>query len=52
MESTVYGHPGEPLDGPPLPGALRKISALNAGLTFEDDGLRATVEMEREVPGR
>ena len=46
MESTVYGHPGEPRDGPALPPALARIVSAAAGLTFEADGLRARVELE------
>jgi hypothetical protein len=45
MESTVYGHPGEPRPGPTLPGALAHIARAAAGLTFEDDGLRARAEL-------
>jgi hypothetical protein len=45
MTSTVYGHPGSPREGPTLPEALGRISGLNAGLTFEHDGLRARVEL-------
>ena len=48
MESTAYGHPGEPKAGP---GVLRPpLSNLvegNFGLTFEDDGLRARVKLLR-----
>jgi hypothetical protein len=45
MESTVYGHPGAPLDGPTLPPGLLRLTSAQAGLTFEDDGLRARVEL-------
>jgi len=48
MESTLYGHPGVPKEGP---GLLRPpLSTLNAGnfgLTFENDGVRARVELVR-----
>lgn len=50
MESTAYGHPGEPKPGPAAPPALRNVSAANFGLTFENDGLRARVELERVGP--
>ncbi len=45
MESTVYGHPGAPKDGPVLPSMLDRITRFNAGLTFTDDGLRAQVQL-------
>ncbi len=48
MESTVYGHPGEPRTGASLPAALRAITRGNFGLTFEENGLRANVELERK----
>ena len=47
MESTVYGHPLQPREGPQLPGELRAWSVGDAGLTFEDDGVRARVEIQR-----
>ena len=48
MESTVYGHPGEPQDGPTWPASLARLSHGNFGLTFEDDGLRARIEVLRK----
>ncbi len=48
MESTVYGHPGEPREGPTLPAPLRTATHLNAGLSFEHGGLRAHVEIGQE----
>lgn len=48
MESTVYGHPGEPKKGPSLPTSLRELAFGNFGITFEENGLRARVELERE----
>lgn len=47
MESTVYGHPGDPKDGPPVPPMLGSIKAGNFGLSFEKQGLRAKVSLER-----
>jgi hypothetical protein len=47
MESTAYGHPGQPKSGPSLPATLRNIASGNFGLTFEDDGLRARAELGR-----
>lgn len=50
MESTVYGHPGEPREGPGLTAALAALAATRFGVTFEDDGLRARAELNREQP--
>jgi hypothetical protein len=50
MESTVYGHPGEPKAGPPGPPFLTTARSANFGMTFENGGLRARLEIEREVP--
>jgi hypothetical protein len=54
MESTVYGHPGEPRGLSPrsgaLPALLDSLSAANFGHTFEADGLRARVELTRRTP--
>ncbi|UCD75442.1 MAG: hypothetical protein JSV91_00700 [Phycisphaerales bacterium] len=47
MESTIYGHPAQPKLGPPLPAALANIISANSGLTFEENGLRAIVELEQ-----
>lgn len=47
MESTVYGHPGQPKDGPTLPSSISELAFGNFGLTFEKNGLRARVELER-----
>jgi len=48
MESTVYGHPGEPKVGPKAPPALEAIERGDFGLTFEEQGLRARVRLERK----
>ncbi len=45
MESSVYGHPGEPKAGPSLPVELRNVTFGNFGLTFEENGLRARVQL-------
>jgi len=45
MESTVYGHPGEPQDGPTWPASLARLYHGNFGLTFEDDGLQARIQI-------
>ncbi len=47
MESTVYGHPGQPKTGPVAPPVLSAFSSGDFGLTFENQGLRARVELER-----
>jgi len=52
MESTLYGHPGEPQPGPTLPSAFRNVQLGNFGLTFEEHGLRARVELELGKPPR
>ncbi|MBL1216477.1 MAG: hypothetical protein D8M59_03180 [Planctomycetes bacterium] len=46
-ESTVYGHPLEPLPGPGLRELLGHIEAGNFGITFEHDGLRGVTEIRR-----
>jgi hypothetical protein len=50
MESTVYGHPGEPKEGPPVAAQLAALRRGDFGLTFENQGLRARVDLEREKP--
>jgi hypothetical protein len=47
MESTVYGHPGEPKRGPEVPPLFDSIEGGNLGLTFENQGLRAKAVLER-----
>ena len=47
MESTVYGHPGQPKAGPPAPPVLSSFTSGDFGLTLENDGLRARVELHR-----
>ena len=50
MESTVYGHPGQPKTGPAAPRELLNFRFANFGLTFEDQGLRARITLDREPP--
>jgi hypothetical protein len=50
MESTVYGHPGEPKVGPTAAPAMSEYSSGNFGLTFENQGLRARVSLEKKSP--
>ncbi|MDY0167233.1 MAG: hypothetical protein RBS80_11865 [Thermoguttaceae bacterium] len=47
MESTVYGHPAEPKEGPAAPPLLGQLRHGNFGLSFEEQGLRARVMLER-----
>jgi hypothetical protein len=49
MESTVYGHPGEPERGEETPAGLEQFDSANFGLTFEQQGLRARMELLREA---
>ncbi len=49
MESTVYGHPGEPREGPAVFGPLARLSGANLGLNFEAQGLSAHAEFTRTV---
>jgi hypothetical protein len=46
MESTVYGHPGQPKRGP-ANVALADVVGGNFGLTFEHHGLRARAVIDR-----
>jgi hypothetical protein len=46
-ESTVYGSPVRPKDGPRVPSALKGLRVGDLGLDFEDDGLRARVDVRR-----
>ena len=48
MESTVYGHPGQPKLGPVAPPVLSTFNHASFGITFQDEGLRARVRLERE----
>jgi hypothetical protein len=48
MASTVYGHPGEPKDGPSAPPVLSSFDEASFGLTFENQGLRARAELTRQ----
>ena len=49
MESSAYGHPGEPVDGPSLPPGLDVVTAADVGLTFEENGLRARARVSRQA---
>ncbi len=47
MESTVYGCPAAPKNGPIAPPLLQAVKRANLGVTFEDQGLRARVKLDR-----
>jgi hypothetical protein len=47
MESTVYGHPGEPKTGPELPSSLDSVQLAKFGMDFEEHGLRSRVQLIR-----
>jgi hypothetical protein len=47
MESAVYGSPAQPKEGPATLNMLHGILRGNFGVTFENDGLRARVELDR-----
>jgi hypothetical protein len=51
MESTVYGHPGQPKKGPSISEALGRFQSANFGLTFEEQGLRGRLELSRKAEG-
>jgi hypothetical protein len=48
MQSTVFGHPGQPRNAAQLPGLYSGFTGFNLGLTFEGDGLRAQGEVTRK----
>jgi hypothetical protein len=49
MESTHLGHPGEPKPGPDTIGPLRDLKSAGFGITFQDGGLHAIAEIERQA---
>ena len=51
MASTVYGHPGRPNKGPAAPPLAAGILGANFGVTVEQQGLRARVELSRKAAG-
>jgi hypothetical protein len=50
MSSTVYGHPGRPLEGPVVPRWFSDLSSLDLGVTFLEGGLEARVVVEQDEP--
>ncbi len=47
MESTVYGHPGQPRMPEKMADGILGIRQMSMGITFEDDGLRARTEFQK-----
>jgi len=47
MESTVYGHPAQPKNGPDKILPFGGVTSANLGLTFENQGLSAKAILER-----
>ena len=47
FESTLYGLPAAPRQGPTMKSLLAQIERLSLGLTFEQDGLRAKARVQR-----
>ena len=48
MESTVFGHPGQPKLPARDASPLAALAHVNFGLTFEQQGLRARVEVDEK----
>ncbi len=48
MESTAFGCPAAPKPGPDALGALKNLRVGRFGLTFEEQGLRARVAIDRQ----
>lgn len=46
--SPAFGHPARPLEGPAWPSLFEGLAALDLGVTFEADGLRARARLTRE----
>ena len=46
MESTVFGHPGEPKPGHEFNNPVSRLDTASLGFNFEDGGLRARTEVE------
>jgi hypothetical protein len=49
MESSAFGHPGEPKEGPGTPAVMQSLLGAHFGLTFEPDGLRAKASVARKA---
>jgi hypothetical protein len=48
MESTVYGHPGEPKEGPTLRPYYQFLKRGDFGINFEEQGIRAKAMLNRQ----
>lgn len=48
MSSTVYGHPAGPKAGPAMLPVFEKIIGADAGLTFDGQGARAVMKINRK----
>jgi hypothetical protein len=46
--SPAFGHPAQPREGPSWPSFLEGLQAVDLGLTFEADGLRARARLTRD----
>jgi hypothetical protein len=52
MESTVFGHPGQPAKDPQMGRVWFNFMAAKFGLTFENNGLRTRGELKRKVDSK
>ncbi len=50
MESSLYGHPAQEKEGPSQALIFSNIAAANFGLSFENSGLRAIVDLSKTAP--
>lgn len=48
VQSTVYGHPASPRMPREIKTPLSNVKQADIGITFEEDGLRAVVTIERQ----
>jgi hypothetical protein len=51
MESTAYGHPAQPKEGPGWPEPVRRVLSANLGLTLRERSLRARAVIGRQAEG-
>jgi hypothetical protein len=49
MESTVFGSPTSPKEPKNLPDPFKDFAKLDAGITFQDNGLRARAMLDRKA---
>jgi hypothetical protein len=47
MESTLFGSPASPKAVPHIDSLLAGFKAIEAGITFEQQGLRAKAQLDR-----